>query len=321
VARDTTNFETFLSTANTTTGLINHHIQADPNGASYLFREHREPLTRVHGDIREFLGANLEDVQFARLQSDVPGPAAMEYFLTLPERDRLAALGLTGQSGTTLRFLHVAENTSVFWTGLVAINVGDTATPLTTRYFDAAGNLLLSEESELQSGQKVTHLRDQNGSATIPDGTAWVEMTAQQPLTGYELFGSVNTAADRFFAGLQGNYTDGTQIRYPIFQVDENRWTGLVAVNTGDFEDSLQLELIGADGQVLEVQTTEAVAPKAKITLLANDFFQDPEAKANGKWVRATSSGSNWAGFQLWGDHNVAPRQNLAGIHATTERE
>ena len=319
VARDTVNFETFLSTANTSPGLINHLVHASPGDQTHIFRNHREAYTWEHGDIRAFLGANLDEVQFARLESDRAGIAAVETFVTQPDRNQLAALGLDGRSGTTLRFLHVAENTEIFWTGLVAINTGAAQTPLTIHYYDADGNLLDTQERPLQPSEKVTLLRDQNGSANIPQGTAWVEMQADQPLVGYELFGSVGSAGDRFFAGLQGNYGSGTVLDYPIFQADQDRWAGLVAVNTGSETANLSFALYDADGQVLETQVVEDVPPKAKITVLSNDFFQDDAARSNGAWVRATGDGSRWAGFQLWGDHNIAPRQNLAGIHAAIE--
>ncbi len=239
----------------------------------------------------------------------------MESFVTLPERDRKAALGLTGQKGKTLRFLHIAENNQLFWTGMVYINVDGEAATAQERYYDKNGNLLNARSVDLASGQKITLLRDHIGSDVVPEGSAWMEVVADKNLIGYELFGSALVVDNDFFAGLQGHYQAGSLLDYPHFVGNEQQWTGLVAVNLGDAPATATFTVYNESGQPLESKTVENLPARAKTTLLVNDEFS-AETLANGAWVRMDGGSGSWAGFQLWGDHNGPKRSNMAGLNA-----
>src|SRR5690606_15201385 len=113
----------------------------------------------------------------------------------------------------------------------------------------------------------------------------------------------------------QGSFDSGLELLYAHVETDPANWTGLVALNVGDTTSSIHFTLYDAQGQALETQTRSNVAPNTKITLLASALFS-PQALAQGAWVRAEAEGSEWAGFQLWGDLKGAASEHLAGLEA-----
>ncbi len=315
IAKNTGLFETRINSANSTGNSLLHSVTANLDGPASLIKDHQIPYSQISRDARQYLGANLETVDFAILQADQPGAASMESFVTLPERDRKAALGLTGQKGKTLRFLHIAENNQLFWTGMVYINVDGEAATAQERYYDKNGNLLNARSVDLASGQKITLLRDHIGSDVVPEGSAWMEVIADKNLIGYELFGSALVVDNDFFAGLQGHYQGGSLLDYPHFVGNDQQWTGLVAVNLGDAPATATFTVYNESGQPLESKTVENLPARAKTTVLVNDEFS-ADTLANGAWVRMDGGSGSWAGFQLWGDHNGPKRSNMAGLNA-----
>lgn len=317
VAKDVENFRTVVGSINTREYGIQQVVRKGLSGTRTDILELYAPYAKAETDVRAFFGADLSDTDFLVLEGVRPGAVAMEYFETLPGRDRMAALGLSGRSGSVLRFLHVAADTQQFWTGLVYINVGASSARVTERYHGSEGQLLLERNrAGLASEGKVTLLVDQNGSALIPAATSWVSLESDQPLIGYELFGSTANTDQSFFAGLNGVYDSGTVLEYPHFQISPTTWTGIVAVNLGQETADIKFTLYNGAGLTLESQTIHDVPPGVKISRLANDLFTGEESVAEGAWIRAEANASAWAGFLLWGDQNQGPRRHLAGLNA-----
>lgn len=240
----------------------------------------------------------------------------MEFFSTLPGETQIASLGLDQNRGKPVRFLHIAKDLNNFWTGIVYFNVTDQTAQATETYFDELGNALEVRQLQIAPSEKITRLFDSatTGDA-VPAGAAWMEVDADQDLIGYELFGSPQTSPSDYFVGLQAEYSSGSELLYPHVESDDLHFTGLVALNLGDQPGDLTFHLYNANGDLLASQTQTGLAGKTKVTLLARQLFT-PEALADGAWIRATSSNSQWAGFLLWGDLTSPGRQNLAGIKA-----
>ncbi len=314
VAKNTALFETYLSSVNGDEGATATNIFARPTGGAAGIPEHSNSFAKSENDVRDFFGDDLSAVDWVQLQSGGNGAASMEYFVGLPERTRVASLGLDDRSGTTLRFLHVAADTSNFWTGLVYMNVGSQQADFTETYYNTNGDVITTITKSLDGLAKIAPIPLFDENNTEPTGTAWVEVTSTQPIVGYELFGSPISSSNDYFVGLQGVYDGGATIDYPHIHRDDNAFTALVALNLGESAGDITFNAYDSSGAVLETSTSEDIQPKRKLALLASSIFS-ADTMANVAWIRATTTDSNWAGFQLWGDPGSS-REFLAGINA-----
>lgn len=318
VAKNTTGFSTFLSAVNPTGSGVDATATPQPTGDPAALPELTTAFAQSFYNVTDLFGDDLSTVDWVQLQSTGPdgtGIAAMEYFVGLPDATRVASLGLTSEAGSTLRFLHVAADVNSFWTGLVYMNVGAATANITENYYDTNGNVIHTRDLTLEAGAKIDPLLLFDINNTEPAGTAWIEVSGDQPLVGYELFGSpfANDSVN-YFAGLQGVYSGGTSLSYPHVQSGDGSFTGLVALNIGESTSDITFTAYNDAGDSLESATVEAVAPKTKITRLLNGLFST-EIAAQATWVKATATGSNWAGFALWGGTDG---QTLSGMNAKT---
>lgn len=313
VAKNTTQFETMISSVNGTPLAANASIAPEPFGNTVELDGLECPYTQTTANAVDYFGGDIELVDWAEITASDFALAAMEYFSYLPDRKRIASLGLTGQMAHQLRFLHVAADVAQFWTGCVYMNVGNSTIQVTETYYDAEGNVLTADSVNLIRGEKRVVLFDVDNNS--PEGTVWIDITSSTAsLVGYELFGSANQSQHDFFAGLQGSYTTGRTLDYPHVESNETTWTGLVALNLGTQTANLTFQGIAENGTVVESVVVEGIAPKVKVVRTVSSLFSEGN-RANIAWVRATTSASQWAGFALWGDLNTV-RQNLAGLTA-----
>lgn len=190
-------------------------------------------------------------------------------------------------------------------------------TRVTESYYGADGAFLEARQRDPFAGPgKITLLMDTENAQELPDGAAWVEVTADQNLIGYDLFGASAASGNDFFAGLQGAYATSKSLVYPHFQASETQWLGLTAVNTSSGPAGLKLELFDSEGHVLEAKSLEQIPAKGKESLLVGSFFTSPDALEKGAWVRARGESAIWNGFLLWGDHGAGKRRHMSGMVA-----
>lgn len=317
VAKNTALFETYLAVVNgEALGSVTELAPAVDGLDPVQIGDTHDPYQRLLTTASSLLGADIQMTDWAVLRSSPAQISAMEYFTVLPGETQAASLGLTDQSGTELRFSHIAQDTSLFWTGMVYINVSDSVNNVTETYYSATGDILATRSLALIGQEKVTLLFDASTtSGPVPQGSAWMEVEGSGQLIGYELFGAAFGGNHDFFAGLQGSYDVGTQLVYPHVESSSSQWTGLVALNVGDQTSDLHFDLINASGVVKTSGTVAAVSPGTKSTVLAADIFAGTSIEA-GDWVLGRADASEWTGFALWGDQGVDQRQNLSGVSA-----
>ncbi len=317
VAKNIAQFETIISTVNGAGLDAAVEIIPEPFGSSYDFTDLECGYAQTSGNAVDYFGSDLiEIVDWATIISATGASAAMEFFSYLPDRSRVASLGLSDQRGSHLRFLHVAADVSQFWTGLVYINTGNSSAQVSETYYDGSGNVLKNESLSLIRGQKRTLLFDQ--ANTEPVGTVWVDVQTSSPnLVGYELFGSATGSPHDFFAGLQGNLSEGRSLTYPHVQSTNGAWTGLVALNVGGEVADITFEAMNDSGAVVESVTISAIAPNVKFAQTSDGLFS-AGTLSQATWVRASSTASQWAGFLLWGDLGEV-RNHLSGIVASVQ--
>ena len=324
VARNTAVFETFIASVNGQDQPAVTDLTAQPNLAAASLSAHATGYAQDNQNLQDLFGEDLTPIDWVQINSDLEATASMEFFTTpVDNPTKMASLDLNNQRGTTLRFLHIATNTGLFWTGLVYINVSDVTVTATETFYDATGAVLSTVDTPLAPGEKITLLFDSNNQVRVPAGSSWMEVSVPSDsggqLVGYELFGSASPEAQDVFSGLRGNYTSGLAVDYPHLAPDANFFTAIVATNLGNSIADVAFQAIRNDGTILGETTVTAVAPNQKVTRLLTDLFS-AEILADTGWIRALPTDSDWAGFQLWGDQSGV-RQFLSGIVAPVRGE
>ncbi len=266
-------------------------------------------------DVKTFFGEDLSSVSWADIIGETP-VSAIEYFTRLPGKKERAALPLSGETHTDLYFLHVAQNTQIFWTGVVYINPNPASATVVEHYYNPDGVSLAEKSQVLEPGEKRTLLFDAETvkDGSVPEGTAWLYASSDKPLMGYQLFGSPNGAGHDLFAGLAASGKTGSHLDYAFLHKGEGRWTGIVAVNTGEREAGMSFYLYNAEGEVLAQKSVGKVPARGKVVVLAKDLF--PQQIAQGAWIRGEADGSQWSGYSLWGDDGEKERHFLSGLEA-----
>ncbi|PIE01847.1 MAG: hypothetical protein CSA81_10080 [Acidobacteria bacterium] len=314
IAKNTNMFSTTISAVNGTSSGVTTIMQPKPFGNSAFIEEHGQAYGKGSENVLEYW-SDLSEINWVYMQSTETAVAAMEYF-TYNEENKMAALGLNAQKGKKLRFLHVATDTTNFWTGMVYINVSAYEVTATETYYGAAGNVLKVHEQVVPAGAKVTLLFDANNQDRVPAGTAWVEVNSLVSMVGYELFGSVNGGTDQTFAGIEGSYSGMNRLYYPLWGASSSEWTGFIAVNIGELTDDVTFYLMDVDGNELASTQKLGLEPNSKTVFLGADLFPDTNLWEQGAWVRMDGAKSQWAGFVLRGDHGGDMRDYLVGVNA-----
>jgi len=315
VAKQTTQFETHLVTLNGSTS-GSHFSFADALGQSYSIENPLAAWSQSHVRARDLLGEAVSETDWGHIQSTETNLAAMEFFTNAGDPTRMASLGLNQESGTQLRFLHLAADTSLFWTGMVYFNSSNSSLNATEYYYDNSGSLLAEKQVPLEPGAKHVVLFDHNtASDTVPEGASWMEVQADQAMVGYELFGSSSLSENDYFAGLQGSYSQGQTMVFQVFLANDSEWTGLVLINTGETTAGVTMMAYNQQGELLDSQVIDPIGAKAKQIFLGSSLFSS-EVRSQIAWVKAVADGSSWDGFSLWGDHGTAVRKYLAGVRA-----
>jgi len=307
VALDSEKFITEISAVNaaphpTTLALRSDSIQQPWSGFGAAW-------SRRGDDILQLWSGSLPS--WLRVESDAAQIAATEIFAYIDGTQGQAALELGHIASNQLQFLHIAADTANFWTGIVYLNPGTTTADVNETYFDARGQIIHQRDHLLEAGNKITLLSD--ATSPLAQDAAWLRVSSDSDLVGYELFGSAESLPTRYLVGLWASTKSNEQLIFDHWPRSDSEWTGLVAVNLGEREDSLVLELIDASGQILGQVTAPPQAPNQKATWLARHLF--PDLWREGAWIRAGSDEGAWAGFLLWGDQ---ARQRLSAVNAVS---
>ena len=202
---------------------------------------------------------------------------------------------LTSPQTWTYRFPHIAHN-SQWWTGMVVLNSGDLATSLNWKSYDQTGLLMAEnqEETDLEPGGKRVGLV--SDFLAVPG--QWVELTSDQPLLGFELFGQ----GFDLMSGIPVSASTGKSGMLPFSESVDDQYAAVSflnpdMVNSATIEFSAYNEIgakIGVGNKIL--------SPREKSAELIPNLFS-VQLLEKIKWVTWTSN-QNITSFLLWGDLN-----------------
>jgi len=248
---------------------------------------------------------------------DIPGPgygrlgfesgtlplAGVEVFGRNPEvldLQQSVGVSLSSRTSTELTFVHIARDTANFWTGIVAINPGSEPAEVEIRAYDVDGNLLdeLTQRT-FAPGEKVAWAVTDTSQPFGP-GAAWLQLISDQPMTGYELFGTLGEADQ--WAGFEAVTDLGTRLIVPHLEegVRDGGFTGIAIINPNPTDLALTLALVDASGVVKET-ALDTVAPFLQKLSIVSALFTSPIEE--GDHVVVTGD-LPMAGFELYGFSN-----------------
>ena len=203
--------------------------------------------------------------------------------------NQLDGIPLTDKTASTLYFPHVAAGE--WWTGIVAYNPSELPSPITITPYSAQGTpLATSTPSPIAGKEKyVGAVSD----LALPAQIAWFKIDSPQPLSGFELFGTIDGNQLAPYAG-----RGGAGAKTGVFaKIERNGWTGITFVNTEADAASVTLTAYNDSGDVVATSML-SVGGYAKVVNLAGAIFAQDISSAS---YLAYSSDKNVVGFQLNG--------------------
>jgi hypothetical protein len=272
------------------------------------------PITLAANEHREFDIASLfdnppqPDIESAVI-IDASGIIGLALFGSTGS-EQLDGIPLNGRTASTLYYPHVADDG--WWTGIVAHNTSNLACRITITPYDAQGTPFPPIPFSLAGKGKYIGTPATLG---LPDQTAWFKISslskigATCPLTGFELFGTVDNQRLAGFGGVRG-----AGAKAGIFpKIEKDGWTGIAFVNTETTAASVTLIAYRDNGTPVATQVL-TVSGHAKIVNLAEDLFlQD----ISGATYIAYSSDRNIVGFQLNGSADEMMLDGLPALGGT----
>ena len=233
--------------------------------------------------------------------ADAGGIVGLELFGT----DRqLEGILLTDDTFTTLYYPHVADPAK-WWTGIVAYNPSNAACTMRIVPYSADGIALATSAVSIGGREKYFGVVSSLG---LPAETAWFKINSTQPITGFELFGSLD---GKQLGAYAQNKISGAKQGF-FAKIDLAGWTGIAFVNMEGLKSSVILSAYNNNNALIATTTME-VGPYAKVVKLAEAIFA-PQDITNATFI-TFSADRQVVGFQLNGAQNNELLDGLSAMH------
>jgi Tol biopolymer transport system component len=267
------------------------------NGATLDF--HLAPHGHLAFNFEEELGGVQPELKSAVIQ-DATGVIGLELF-GHETMTQLSGVLLRDQASTTLYFPHVPDP-DTWWTGICAYNPNEVEANLEITTYGGTGEVVsTAEESVPAAGRYI----DVFSNMILSKKSEWFKIEADQPITGFELFGHNN---NKMLAGYTAVNIRGKTGVFP--KLEKEGWTGIAFVNTGSSTAVVTLSAYNEAGALIAEEPI-TVCRNCKDVRLAGDFF--PESIADATYL-AYASTEPVVGFQLNGSENGMMLDGLPGM-------
>ncbi|MEA1921383.1 MAG: S8 family serine peptidase [Pseudomonadota bacterium] len=219
------------------------------------------------------------------------GILGLELFGNTVNGKQLSGILLRDRSATEIFYPHVVT-TDDWWTGVVAYNSTQETGRLDFTTFNQTGDILSEVSVNLPGHNKFI---GSVASLGFPQATAWFKIEANQPMTGFELFGTHNGFQ---LAGYSGVDISGTKGIFP--KLDNEGFTGIAMVNTTSTPTTITLTAYGNDGNMVSSNELQ-LAGYERIVKVAEELFDSDISSAT---YISYQSNCKVVGFQLNGSND-----------------
>jgi hypothetical protein len=228
------------------------------------------------------------DIQSAVI-SNASGVIGLELFGNIGGNYHMDGILLTDKTASTIYYPHVASD-NVWWTGIVAYNTSPLPSDLTITSYNAQGMHLSTSTLSIAGKEKYIGVVSNLG---LPAETAWFKIDATRPLSGFELFGTIDGTQLAAYAG-----SGVTAAKAGVFaKIEKHGWTGIAFVNAEATTASVTLTAYRDNGSAVATRVL-SVGGYAKVVNMAEAIFTQ---NISGATYIAYSSDKNVVGFQLNG--------------------
>jgi len=236
--------------------------------------------------------------------TNASGIIGLELFGNIGGSNHLDGLLLTGNTASTLYYPQVAGDG--WWTGIGVYNPSESACTITITPYSVQGAALSPSTRSVAAKEKYVGLASDLG---LPAQMAWFKIDSTQPLTGFELFGTIDGKQLAAYAG-----GCGTGAKSGVFaKIEKSGWTGIAFVNTEDSTASVRLTAYNDSGIAVATQVL-TVDGHAKVANLAEMIFSQDISSAT---YIAYSSDKNVVGYQLNGSSDGMMLDGLPALGDT----
>ena len=323
IAEQTNQWQTFLSIANPNAAFIKGHIEvpgASPVNTPIIDKLSAYMVEDIYSDVFDG-NFPYEPSDKAHWWATIVGEngsqfVAMEAFSQerfqdesdpTPLMSQVGALLLTDESSTEIIIPHV-DTHWLWWTGVVINNTEDSDATITMTPYDVEGNALTSVSFTLPANSKAVNLVQgfwTSNDVEYPENTAWIKITSDKLITGYELFGidptkGSNNKGQDALAGVRPIMSPSTSIVFPyVFTQTDTEWCGIVVINANNQTANLTIEAYNALGEKVGEKTETLGTNQKWVGVVDSNLI--PGLTDDVKWIKITSN-VPVGGFALFGD-------------------
>ncbi len=175
----------------------------------------------------------------------------------------LSGILLKDQTATEIYYPHVASDDD-WWTGIVAHNPQNDNVDLTITPYDINGS---AQETQNITLPGTSNRVDTASSFAFPSNTAWFKISSSGPITGFELFGTLDNTRLAGYTGVGLAQTSGV-----FAKIEKQGWTGVAFINIASSVAMVTLKAYDDNGYQVTSRTI-TLNPFQKTVKQAADFF------------------------------------------------
>ncbi|MCD6353394.1 MAG: hypothetical protein J7M06_04200 [Proteobacteria bacterium] len=234
--------------------------------------------------IRSLFGGEAQTGIQSGVIKDAGGVIGLELFVNNP-RNWMSGILLKDDTTSSIYYSHTASNDG--WaTGIVAYNPSDIACDITITPYSAAGYALTSTKDVSIAGKGKYF--GTVSALDFPADTAWFQIDATSPITGFELFSRTDQLGGYTGVGISG--TEGV-----FAKIEKDGATGIAFVNIENSSAVVTLTAYDDIGTVI-AEKEIILAAHEKVVNSAENIFTENISSAT---YIAYSSDKEVVGFQL----------------------
>jgi hypothetical protein len=215
------------------------------------------------------------------------GVVGLELFSSIGKARQLSGILLTDETSSTIYYPHIASN-ATWWTGIVAYNPSASASTITITPYSEKGTSLPPKVLEINGQEKYI---GPVANLDLPVDTAWLQIDATNPVTGFELFASQNGKQMAGYTGIGISRKEGV-----FAKLEKDGWTGIAFVNIEDGSAAVTLTAYDDGGTVIATEMLDLDAYEKVVDTPEGIFAGDDISTAT---YITYSSNREVVGFQL----------------------
>lgn len=238
----------------------------------------------------------------------------------------IAGFPLTRADSNKLYFPHIAVD-SQWWTGISLVAAGVQTAEVHLQARGGTGGLLTEARypTLLGPGEKTVDVIENYFGVDFPVDIQWASVTANGPITGFELFG---TKDFKMMAAVPTLAQGAKRSWFPHLLTTGGWWTGIALLNVDSRDGTVRFTAYDQNGAAVAVSRDIVLGPGERTVGVAESYFG--RLPAGTKYLEANST-ADITGFELVGQFSpplfgglaamTAPSKDIAFAYAVSTKD